>query len=57
MSNNVTVEHAYLATTEDLVIGQVEDVHNELWYCVPTNPKEERLAVLDEEETVALESF
>ena len=57
MSSNVPAEHAYLAATKDLVIGKVENVHNELRYGVPTNPKEERLAVLDEEETMTFETF
>ena len=47
----------YLATTQNLVVGQVEDVHDELWYRVATDPEEERLAVLDEEETMALKTF
>ena len=47
----------HLATAEDLVAGEVEDVEDELRHRVPTDPQEERLPVLDEEETVALESF
>ena len=47
----------YLSTTQDLVAGEVEDVEDELRHRVPTDPQEERLPVLDEEETVTLETF
>ena len=47
----------YLSTTQDLVAGEVEDVEDELRHRIPTDPQEERLPVLDEEETMALESF
>ena len=47
----------HLATAEDLVTGEVEHVHDKLGNRVPTDPQEDCLSVLDEEETVALESF
>ena len=47
----------YLAAAEHLVAGEVEDVHDELRDGVPADPQEDRLAVLDEEQAVALESF
>lgn len=47
----------HLATAEDLVAGEVEDVHDELWHSVAANPEEDRLAVLYEEQAVALEPF
>ena len=46
---------SHLATTEDFVAGEVEDVHDELRHGVPADPQEDRLAVLDEEQAVALE--
>ncbi len=48
---------AYLATAEDLIAGQVEDVHDELRHSIPANPEEDILPVLDEEQTVAFEPF
>ena len=47
----------YLATTQNLVVGQVEDVHDELRHCVPADPEEDRLSILNEEQPMALESF
>ena len=47
----------HLATAEDLVAGEVEHVHNELGNRVPADPQEDRLSVLDEEETMALKTF
>ena len=47
----------YLSASEYFVIGQVEDVHYELWYGVPPNPQEERLAVFDEIKTVSLQTL
>ena len=47
----------YLATTQNLVTREVEDIGNELRYRVTTDPKEERLAVFDEEKAVTLEPF
>ena len=57
MSSDVPAKNVYLAATEDLVIRKVENVHNELWYGVPTNPKEECLAVLDKEETMTFQTL
>ena len=47
----------YLASTQNLVVWQIEDVHNELRNSVPADPEEDRLSVLDEEQTVALQPF
>ena len=47
----------YLSTTQNLVAGEVEDVEDELRHRVPPDPQEDRLAVLDEEETMTLQPF
>ena len=48
---------SYLPSTQDFIVGEVEHVHDELWHGVPADPEEQRLAILDEEETVAFEPF
>ena len=50
-------QSSYLATTKDLVIRQVEDVHDELGHRVATDPEEHSLAILDKEQTMTLQSF
>ena len=53
----MTEPETYLATTQNFVVGQVEDVHDELRDRVAADPEEDRLAVLDEEQAVALKPF
>ena len=54
------VEHqtiTHLATAEDLVIRQVEDVDNKLGDGVATNPQEDSLAGFDEVQTMSLQTL
>lgn len=53
----MTEPETYLASTQNLVVGQVEDVHNELRHGIPADPEEDRLSILNEEQPMALESF
>lgn len=46
-----------LSTRQFGVRRQVEDVLNELRDSIPSDPEEDVLTILDEEETVSLESF
>jgi ribosomal protein S13 len=39
------------------VRSEVEDVHDELRYRIPSDPEEDVLSILDQEETVSFESF
>lgn len=51
------LKKAYLAPAQDLVTWQVEYIDNELRHGVSTNPQEDSLTVLDEEQSVPLELF
>lgn len=48
---------ADLSTTENLIVRKIEDVHDELRNRVATDPQEDSLPVLDEEEAVPLQPF
>lgn len=48
---------AHFSTTQDLVARQVEYVHDELGNGITTDPEENGLAILNEEETMSFQMF
>ena len=45
----------HLAAAQRLVAGELEDIHDELRHRVPAHPKEDILAILDEEQPMPLQ--
>ena len=45
----------YLASPKNIVIGQVKNVLDELRNCIPPNPKEDSLSILNQEQTMSLQ--
>jgi hypothetical protein len=50
-------EESHLSSTQCFVVGQIEDILDQLWHGIAADPEEDVLAVFDEEETMALKTL
>jgi hypothetical protein len=54
---NQMIEESHLSGTQCFVVGQIEDVLDQLRHGIAADPEEDVLAVFNEEETMALKTL